>query len=158
MSWTNDRVATLKKLWNDGLSASAIAQTIGAVTRNAVIGKVHRLGLSGRATGLRKRAPARASSLFPAPSCARKTRALPRRRRELRRPVRAVPTRPLVLPELGPPPDRPITVQTLTAISCRWPVDDPKAAGFHFCGRSKAAGCPYCAHHAAIAYRPGRRL
>jgi len=49
MAWTDDRVATLTKLWADGLSASQIAKQLGGVTRNAVIGKVHRLGLSGRA-------------------------------------------------------------------------------------------------------------
>ena len=49
MSWTDERVSTLKKLWLDGLSASQIAKQLGGVTRNAVIGKVHRLGLSGRA-------------------------------------------------------------------------------------------------------------
>ena len=50
MGWTDERVDTLKKLWLDGLSASQIAKQLGGVTRNAVIGKVHRLGLSGRAT------------------------------------------------------------------------------------------------------------
>ena len=50
MAWTDERVETLKKLWGEGLSASQIAGRLGSVTRNAVIGKVHRLGLSGRAT------------------------------------------------------------------------------------------------------------
>ena len=50
MGWTDERVELLKKLWQDGLSASQIAKQLGGVTRNAVIGKVHRLGLSGRAT------------------------------------------------------------------------------------------------------------
>ena len=62
MAWTEDRVETLKKLWADGLSASQIAKQLGGVTRNAVIGKVHRLGLSGRAAPSR---PARR----PAPRC-----------------------------------------------------------------------------------------
>ena len=56
MSWTGDRVATLKKLWADGHSASTIATKLGEVTRNAVIGKVHRLGLAGRKSGARKTA------------------------------------------------------------------------------------------------------
>ena len=154
MSWTNDRVATLKKLWNDGLSASLIATRIGDVTRNAGIGKVHRLGLAGRATGWRKRPASCASSLFPAPARARRTRTQPRR--ELRRPIRAAPKRPLVLPQLGPPPDEFMTVWTLTDRSCRWPIGDPKVDGFHFCGRTKPAGSPYCDHHAGIAYGPRR--
>ena len=154
MPWTDDRVATLKKLWNDGLSASLIATKIGEITRNAVIGKAHRLGLAGRATGSRKRNHSCSASVFPAPARARRTRARPRR--ELRRPIRAAPMRPLVLPELGPPPDECVTVRTLTARSCRWPIGDPKAAGFHFCGRTKAMGGPYCDHHAGIAYGPRR--
>jgi GcrA cell cycle regulator len=56
MSWTDERVSTLKKLWLDGLSASQIAKQLGGVTRNAVIGKVHRLGLSGRAAPRNRRA------------------------------------------------------------------------------------------------------
>ena len=63
MAWTEDRVETLKKLWADGLSASQIAKQLGGVTRNAVIGKVHRLGLSGRATPSR---PARRPAARPA--------------------------------------------------------------------------------------------
>ena len=57
MSWTDERVELLKKLWADGLSASQIANELGSVTRNAVIGKVHRLGLSGRAKSLNSSAP-----------------------------------------------------------------------------------------------------
>src|SRR6188472_1916212 len=71
MSWTDERVELLKKLWADGLSASQIAGELGGITRNAVIGKVHRLGLSGRAKAPsssvpRQRKP-RAPSMFRAP-------------------------------------------------------------------------------------------
>jgi GcrA cell cycle regulator len=66
MSWTDERVSTLKKLWLDGLSASQIAKQLGGVTRNAVIGKVHRLGLSGRAAPSQPARPA-----FKAPRPAR---------------------------------------------------------------------------------------
>ncbi len=152
MSWTDDRVATLKKLWNDGLSASLIATKIGEVTRNAVIGKAHRLGLAGRTTGSRKRSPAHAASLFRAPAHPRKTRTVSRIRGPSRPPIRAAPKGPVLLPELGLPPDEFVTVRTLTARSCRWPIGDPKADGFHFCGRAKPAGGPYCDHHAGIAY------
>jgi GcrA cell cycle regulator len=65
MSWTDERVGTLKKLWLDGLSASQIAKQLGGVTRNAVIGKVHRLGLSGRAAPSQ---PARTVFKAPRPS------------------------------------------------------------------------------------------
>jgi GcrA cell cycle regulator len=156
MPWTDDRVATLTKLWNDGESASAIAQTIGEVTRNAVIGKVHRLGLAGRATSSRKRSAARPLILFPVRAPSRR-RCLPRAHNANQGRTSAVRKPPLLLPELDPPPDMPVTVQTLTAMSYRWPIGDPKAPGFHFCGRAKAPACPYCGHHAALAYQPGRR-
>ncbi len=156
MPWTDDRIDALKKLWHDGHSASAIAQTIGEVTRNAVIGKVHRLGLAGRATTSRKRSAARNLPSYPGRAPARR-RALPRARNAYQGRALAVKTRPPILPELGPPPDRPVTVQTLTAMSCRWPIGDPKLPGFHFCGRAKAPACPYCAHHAVLATQPGRR-
>jgi GcrA cell cycle regulator len=57
MTWTDERVETLKRLWTDGLSASQIAAELGGITRNAVIGKVHRLGLSGRAKSPSSAAP-----------------------------------------------------------------------------------------------------
>ncbi|MGO9547084.1 MAG: GcrA family cell cycle regulator [Rhodomicrobium sp.] len=156
MPWTDDRVATLKQLWNDGESASAIAQTIGEVTRNAVIGKVHRLGLAGRATTARKPRTQRTLSLFPERAPSRR-RSLPRARKSYRGRSVAREKRPLILPELGPPPDFAVTVQTLTALSCRWPIGDPKLPGFHFCGRFTAPACPYCSHHAGLAYQQGRR-
>ena len=153
MSWTNDRVDTLKKLWNDGESASAIAHRLGEVTRNAVIGKVHRLGLAGHANQSRKRSAARPLSLFPARTPSRNIRSEPRARRDWQPRSRVAPKRGPVLPELGAPPDRLITVQSLSERTCRWPIGDPKMHGFHFCGRAKPEARPYCGHHAAIAFR-----
>ncbi len=73
MSWTNERVELLKKLWGDGLSASQIAGELGGVTRNAVIGKVHRLGLSGRAKSTSSSAkPRRPRTAAPATGAAPK--------------------------------------------------------------------------------------
>ena len=153
MSWTNDRVNTLKKLWNDGESASVIAHKLGQVTRNAVIGKVHRLGLAGRANQSRTCSAARPRSLFPSRAPSRKIRSEPRARRDRQSRSCIAPKRGPGLPELGAPPERLITVQSLTGVTCRWPIGDPKMAGFHFCGRAKPEGRPYCGHHAAIAFR-----
>jgi GcrA cell cycle regulator len=148
MSWTNERVERLKTLWTEGQSASAIAATLGEVTRNAVIGKVHRLGLAGRAGTSRRGRTARHSPL--------RHSARPRPRRAhgaVPKPVSSPRAKPLLL-ELGPAPEIPVTVARLTAETCRWPEGDPKLAGFHFCGRPKAeAPGPYCGVHAAIAYR-----
>lgn len=154
MSWTDDRVVTLKHCWQDGLSASQIAQRLGGVTRNAVIGKVHRLGLAGRGHTSRKGTGLRVRASRPT------TRAQVRRFRQPgMRPIGksqrpAIRERQPVLPELGPPPPILVTVQTLTSLICRWPEGDPKTTAFHFCGRIKSAeAIPYCDHHAAIAFR-----
>ena len=86
MGWTDERVELLKKLWQDGLSASQIAKQLGGVTRNAVIGKVHRLGLSGRATPSK---PAR--TVFKAPRPARPVSAAPSAPRRIAEPVAHAP-------------------------------------------------------------------
>ena len=153
MSWTDDRIATLKQLWNGGHSATIIAAKLGDTTRNAVIGKVHRLGLEGRATTSCCRRAARSRSVSPAQSRSRKGRS-PSRSLRLRasRPIRNRPARSLpVLLELEPAPELPVTVQTLTALTCNWPIGDPRTPAFHFCGRGKPLLKAYCAHHAAIA-------
>lgn len=158
MSWTDDRVALLKTLWADGFSASLIAGRIGEVTRNAVIGKVRRLGLPARGTTSRRVQPANPRSSLSArtrSSCPRRvpprlTRQPPVRPRARRRRAAGV-------PELGPAPSFPVTVLALTDAICRWPEGDPKRAGFHFCGRVKGeTPGPYCGHHAALAYTPLR--
>jgi GcrA cell cycle regulator len=165
MSWTEERVDLLKKLWGEGLSASQIAGKLGEVTRNAVIGKVHRLGLAGRATTSRMR-PARPRNniaIFPprAPqvqfrtfgNTALKPAFVPV---EERRPAVIMPLhRPL--PELDAPPAERVSLLELKECMCRWPVGDPMEEGFHFCGRKKSTGASYCEHHAAIAYNPVAR-
>ncbi len=156
MSWTNERVDLLKKFWSDGLSASIIARQIGEVTRNGVIGKVHRLGLAGRATTTRAPGASRPATLFPARSPSRNIRSRPRLRRTSPPSADAAqkPKRRTALAELGSPPEIPVTVQTLTEHNCRWPEGDPKLPGFHFCGRQKTESPgPYCGAHAAIAFR-----
>ena len=137
-SWTDDRVQTLARLWADGLSASQIALSLGGVTRNAVIGKIHRLGLSGRA---RPTAPG-ARLAKPEPK---------RRRRPARRlpaPVRAAPApAALAAPETGL-----ASVLSIRRGQCRWPIGEPLADDFRLCGRPAVRGA-YCPAHGALAYR-----
>lgn len=152
MSWTDERVTTLKKLWLDGLSASQIAKQLGGVTRNAVIGKVHRLGLSGRAAPSQPARPA-----FKAPRPARPAAtAMPSA------PRRVIAAEPSALPAVAAQPSVPAfraeepgsaTVLTLGAHMCKWPIGDPSADGFTFCGRRSSDG-PYCNEHARVAYQP----
>jgi GcrA cell cycle regulator len=144
--WTDERVASLKKLWLEGLSASQIAKQLGGVTRNAVIGKVHRLGLSGRATPA---APAR--TVFKAPRPARPVMAAPHTpRRPEPVPVHVPPT---PLPTVREEPGS-ATVLTLGAHMCKWPIGDPSTDGFTFCGRRSGEDGPYCNEHARVAYQP----
>lgn len=139
-AWSDDRVATLAKLWADGLSAAQIAKRLGGVTRNAVIGKVHRLGLSSRGAPSRSSRPARASA------------AKPRRDKRPALRVRRPPADVLVEPAAnGPGLVRDVT--SLTGHVCRWPIGDPKAADFSFCGRPAAGR--YCAAHERLGIRPG---
>lgn len=161
MSWTAERVELLKKLWNDGLSASQIAGELGGVTRNAVIGKVHRLGLSGRA-----KAPAQAnkprrnrpSAPAATPGNSRPSSSAPQTVGATALKMAPAPVaepRPEAEPiaELVPISER-ATILTLTERTCKWPIGDPSSEDFYFCGRQSDAGVPYCAHHCKIAYQP----
>ena len=154
MSWTDDRVDTLKKLWSEGLSASQIAGRLGGVTRNAVIGKVHRLGLSGRATTIRGKSTRarRATAGAKRPS----------------KPIYKQPGNPAFrslyqgdsepysppVEEMDIPLAERKTLQDLTESCCRWPIGDPQMADFHFCNMSKVPGLPYCESHARRAFQP----
>lgn len=148
--WTEDRVGALKKLWLEGQSASQIAKQLGGgVTRNAVIGKVHRLGLSGRAAPSQ---PARTTYRPTRPRVAAPAQPSPPRRIEAAQP------RPAVVPAQPVPPPMPelpgtATVLTLGAHMCKWPIGDPSSQEFSFCGRRASEGV-YCVEHARVAYQP----
>jgi GcrA cell cycle regulator len=156
-AWTDERVETLKKLWADGLSASQIAADMGGITRNAVIGKVHRLGLSGRA-----KSP---SSSVARPRKPRAPSAFPRPARPVTRGNTALAHHPLAYLEPEPEPEpelldniTPIgqrcSILQLTEATCHWPIGDPSAADFFFCGGKTSGGMPYCTYHCRMAYQP----
>lgn len=137
MSWNEANVELLKKLWDEGLSASQIARTIGGITRNAVIGKIHRLGLAGRAVPHRERVT--------------QTRA--RTYRPFVETAQALPAAPIKEPE-------PVTLEngdrhsilTIRDGLCRWPFGDPREHSFHFCGHETLALSTYCLAHSRKAY------
>lgn len=146
MGWTEERVATLRKLWAEGLSASQIAKQLGSVTRNAVIGKVHRLGLAGRATPSRpaKRPVRTARPRVIGPTAPRL------------RPASSLPA--VVIPHLEPlkfEDGKAASVLTLNESMCKFPIGDPNDADFAFCGRGSVCG-PYCQDHARLAYQPSQ--
>jgi len=161
MSWTNERVELLKKLWSEGLSASQIAGELGGVTRNAVIGKVHRLGLSGRAKSSSSSAkPRRARTAPSGPATPKKPSPQPQTVGATALKSDIAPD-PIVeaKPEVEPTADvvpisQRATILTLTERTCKWPIGDPATDDFYFCGRVSEAGVPYCAYHCKIAYQP----
>lgn len=141
--WTPKRVELLKTLWNNGFSAAEIATQFGDLTRNAVIGKVHRERLAGRNPGAINRIPRKRKSRLPENAPVEIVTA-PLQSREIPTPI-------IVASELDVHP-----ILTLTLRSCRWPIGDPKEPDFHFCGCSSLPGRPYCAEHMAKAYVPIR--
>jgi GcrA cell cycle regulator len=153
MSWTDERVEMLKKLWADGLSASQIAAELGGITRNAVIGKVHRLGLSGRA-----KSPSSAAAR------PRKTRTHTQVLRVARPAMRGNTALAHAFEyELADEPEQlanviPIgqrrTILELNEETCRWPIGDPGSSEFFFCGGPSLTALPYCAFHSRVAYQP----
>ncbi|RMF18043.1 MAG: global cell cycle regulator GcrA-like protein [Alphaproteobacteria bacterium] len=131
MAWTEDNIEKLKKLWEKGLSASQIAEKLGdGISRNAVIGKVHRLGLKSRPSPVK--APRKAAETKT--GRAHKPRA--RKKTE----------------------DKRVHLLDLTERMCKWPIGHPGEPDFHFCGKPSQPGLPYCAEHCSEAYQaPARR-
>jgi GcrA cell cycle regulator len=155
MNWTDDRVELLKKLWSDGLSASQIAGELGGISRNSVIGKVHRLGLSGRAKSPSSSVPRQ-----------RKPRAHGHMMRIARPGIRGntalatmraydaeLESEPALIENIIPLGQR-CSILELTDSKCRWPIGDPSSTDFFFCGGKPIEGLPYCGYHSRIAYQP----
>jgi GcrA cell cycle regulator len=165
MGWTEERVAELKKLWAEGHSASQIAKRLGSVTRNAVIGKVHRLGLSGRATPSRPvKRPPRLARPKPQQQMPRQASSAPAARGNNALAVRAEahPPQPHAEVETNVEPQRlpngdMVTVLTVKDTMCKWPIGDPADAAFGFCGHASADGSPYCPEHARVAFQPAKK-
>lgn len=172
MGWTDERVELLKKLWLEGLSASQIAGVLGeGVTRNAVIGKVHRLKLSGRAkpasSAPRARSTVRPGRRVAAPSSAGRSGGLGGMMKQ--RSMSSAPmhganalkiseefeTEAYVAPqvaELFIPVEQRLSLLQLSEHTCKWPIGDPLSPEFYFCGQHSNEGKPYCEFHSRRAY------
>ena len=159
MSWTDEKVELLRQLWLDGRSASQISAQLGqGLTRNAVIGKVHRLGLAGRA-----KAPSSAPST-PRAAPARRVAARPNSggaRTAVRgntalalSPDAMIDARPVFLEDVVVPMSLRVTIVELKEAMCRWPLGDPTTPEFRYCGSPSSGSGPYCAHHGRLAYQP----
>lgn len=168
MSWTDERVEQLTKLWADGLSASQIAAQMGGVSRNAVIGKVHRLHLPGRAKSGGSRAPrakrpvtttttrtytSRAGATAPrspsprggggAAAVSTAVDAVAFQEIDIRR-----------VEDVVVPISKKLKLVELGENTCKWPLGDPMTTEFHFCGNDSADAAPYCKYHSKLAYQP----
>lgn len=137
MEWTDDTIAKLRTLWAEGLSTAEIGRRLN-ISKNAVVGKAHRLNLPSRPSPIRRTegdAPPRAAA-----------------------PKRAQgPTLPPLAASMGAPVPQlraiiPTPKYTMRATPCCWPIGEPGKPSFHFCNASAMAGKPYCEEHAAIAY------
>lgn len=166
MAWTEERVTELKKLWAEGHSASQIAKQLGGVTRNAVIGKVHRLGLSGRATPSRPvKRPPRLARPKPQVSQPAAATAKPATSSPTSKPTKDPMLAPLsarMAPAAYVKPKRlgngdMVTVMTVSDSMCKWPIGDPADPDFGFCGHSTDGDSPYCTEHAKLAFQPSKK-
>ncbi|GGO50258.1 GcrA cell cycle regulator [Roseovarius pacificus] len=184
MSWSDERVELLKKLWGEGQSASQIAKELGGVTRNAVIGKVHRLGLSNRNGSGGGAASESAAKAKPAPKAEAKAKPAakpapkpdPKPAAEEKPAAAPVSRVKQIIPAGQPLPPQPsaneidpealakvseiekkakkLTLMELTERTCKWPVGDPATEDFWFCGLPVQSGKPYCEAHVGVAFQP----
>ena len=141
MSWTDEKVAKLKELWGKGNTASQIAEIIGGISRNAVIGKAHRLNLSAKI----KTRTAASNKNFD-DSTNEKNIQTTRRGRKSK-------FKSLII-EKDFEPENPKQLEELDENSCKWPIGHPDEKSFYFCGRSSLKDFSYCKLHLLYAYQP----
>ena len=140
MSWTPERENKLKELWKKGHTASQIASMLGDTTRNAVIGKAHRLNLEARAVAKKTASKTKAENIIPNNNKGEK---LSRKAR----------FRSLLL-DKNFEPENPKTLEELTDENCKWPIGHPYEKNFYFCGRKPLEKFKYCKLHVLYAFQP----
>ena len=140
MSWTDEKVAKLKELWGKGSTASQIAEIIGGITRNAVIGKAHRLNLSAK---IKTRAAASKEN-YNVSNNNQNVNGRKGRRNKFRS----------LIIDKNFEPENPKQLEELDENSCKWPIGHPDEKSFYFCGRSSLKDFSYCKLHLLYAYQP----
>ena len=143
MSWTEEKVAKLKELWGKGSTASQIAEIIGGISRNAVIGKAHRLNLSAKI----KTRTATSSQNFESTTNEKNTQ-ISQIKRGRKNKFKSL------LIEKDFEPENPKQLEELDENSCKWPIGHPDEKNFYFCGRSSLKDFSYCKLHLLYAYQP----
>ncbi len=141
MSWTEEKVESLKKLWGSGKTASQIAEIIGGIARNAVIGKAHRLNLSAKI----KTRTATSNKNVNNTINEKNIQAAKRGRKSK--------FKSLII-EKDFEPENPKQLEELDENSCKWPIGHPDEKSFYFCGRSSLKDFSYCKLHLLYAYQP----
>ena len=140
MSWTSEKVEKLKELWSKGHTASQIAEALGDTTRNAVIGKAHRLNLE-----------ARAPSKQPSSSKSRENKQIIKRGTP---PMSRKAKFRSILLDKNFEAENPKSLEELTEETCKWPIGHPNEEKFYFCGRKPEGDFPYCKLHVLYAFQP----
>ncbi|MDB0067407.1 hypothetical protein N9E77_02470 [Candidatus Pelagibacter sp.] len=143
MSWNEEKVEKLKELWGKGSTASQIAEIIGGISRNAVIGKAHRLNLSSKI----KTRNASSSQNFDNSSEENSSNKRKGRKNKFQS----------LIIEKDFEPENPKKLEELDESSCKWPVGHPEEQSFYFCGRSSLKDFSYCKLHLLYAYQPKGR-
>ena len=143
MSWNEEKVKKLKELWGNGSTASQIAEIIGGISRNAVIGKAHRLNLSSKI----KTRNVSSSQSFDSNSEVGNSKQKQGRKSKFKS----------LLIEQDFEPENPKKLEELDEDSCKWPVGHPEEKLFYFCGRSSLKDFSYCKLHLLYAYQPKGR-
>ena len=140
MSWTEEKVAKLKELWGKGNTASQIAEIIGGISRNAVIGKAHRLNLSAKI----KTRTAASNQNFDNSNNEKSIQSRRGRKSKFKS----------LIIEKDFEPENPKQLEELNENSCKWPIGHPNEKSFYFCGRSSLKDFSYCKLHLLYAYQP----
>lgn len=168
MAWTDEMIEQLKKMWDEGLTTGEIGKRLN-VSKNSIVGKVHRLGLSGRPSPIKRKNP-EAQTVKPKTEKKPNPPVVKEVKQEKKLPPEPKPIKvkepepvkekepevkfiPVIKEEKAPSKaGQNVSLVELDNHTCRWPIGDPKDENFHFCGNKVRIGQTYCDEHAAIAY------